>query len=389
MFSDWWRNCDVGARDAGLAMVFTVLAFSPTLSALGAQIGDLFPRRPSDALGVVLLLGQTAPLAMRTRWPAVCVVIVGVAFSVHQLLAYPQTFGSLGVYVALYAVGAHQERFRRVLPVVLSVLYVALAIILRLRGSPDQFLDFVVFYLALVVCWMAGSWMRRRRAQEAEQRRQSARAATAAERARLARELHDVVTHHVTAVVVQADATQFALTDTERVAAGLSTISSTGRRALTDLRSLLNVLEATGESESVDRTSTVGRLGDLVEQTRLAGQPVHLTEEGEQSPASDGAELTAYRVVQESLTNAVKYATGRPTAVRIRHRDDQIDIEVTTDGPPSGTPAVHSGHGISPGGRGLAGLRERVETLGGVLTSDTGPDGGFVVSAEIPARREQ
>ncbi|WP_181449198.1 sensor histidine kinase [Nonomuraea aridisoli] len=379
---DWWQARPTFAKDGSLAAVLTLLAFVPTLSAVSAQLGDL-PRRPADALAVALTLAQSAPLAVRSRWPAACLAVVGAAFAVHQALAYPPTFASIGLYLAVYAAGAHQVRFRRGLAAVATAGYAALAVLLHGLGSPNGLPDFVAFYLTLVVITMAGVGMRRWRAEEAERRRLGADVARAAERARIARELHDVVTHHVTAMVVQADAAQFVVgTAPDRAGAGLAAISDTGRRALTELRHLLGVLEATGESAPADRTPTLGRIGDLVEQARLSGQPVELTEHGEQRPRAVDVELAAYRVVQEALTNAMKHATGRPTTVAVHHHPDRIAIEVTNDGATGGTPVVPSG------GRGLDGLRRRLRMLDGELLAEARPGGGFSVRALIPTRSE-
>ncbi|HEX8866989.1 MAG TPA: histidine kinase, partial [Lentzea sp.] len=182
--------------------------------------------------------------------------------------------------------------------------------------------------------------------------------------------LHDVVTHHVTAMVVQADAAQFV---PEKDTAGLAAISSTGRRALSELRHLLGVLEATGEH---GRTPATGKVADLVDQARLAGQPVELTEEGESRGREVDVELAVYRVVQEALTNALKHAAGRPTTVLVRHGADHVEIEVVT--------ASGAALGEPSGGRGLTGLRERVRMLGGRF--EAGPrQAGFRVWARIPA----
>ncbi|WP_430625799.1 sensor histidine kinase [Streptomyces sp. NBC_01264] len=209
------------------------------------------------------------------------------------------------------------------------------------------------------------------------------------ERARIARELHDVVTHHVTAMVVQADAAQFLLTSApEKAGEGLAAVSDTGRLALTDLRHLLGVLEATGEGASRDlagagRAPAPGRLGDLVEQARRSGQPVEFIERGEPGPRGGDVELAAYRVVQEALTNAMKYASGKPTRVRVRQEDDRKEIVVTTDGPTAAPLARKSGR--EPGGRGLAGLRTRLRMLNGQLEAGPRPEGGFEVRATIPS----
>ncbi|MBB5960657.1 signal transduction histidine kinase [Saccharothrix tamanrassetensis] len=377
-----WQRLSPSTKDSALALVLTALAFVPTVSTIGPQLGDL-PKRPVDALALVLVIAQAAPLAIRRRWPAGCLAVTGIAFALHQSFGYPDTIAGIGLYLALFAVGAHQVRYRRVTAVAATAGYTGLAITLHLLGSPSQFQVFVVFCLSSVVMWMAGTAMRRWRAEEAENRRLSVEVATAGERARIARDLHDVVTHHVTAMVVQADAAQFLLDGApERVGEGLDAISVTGRRALTELRHLLGVLEATGDSARADRSPTLGRVSDLVEQARLSGQPVELNRRGDRREHAVDVELAAYRVVQEALTNAMKYATGHLTRVRIDDHDDRIEIEVTTDGVSAGTPAVGSG------GRGLSGLRERVRILGGELVAAARPEGGFRVHALIPSRRQ-
>ncbi|MEU4508740.1 histidine kinase [Nonomuraea wenchangensis] len=370
-----WRVYDATVWDRWLAVVTTGLAFVPALSIMSVQFGDL-SGRPADAFQIVLILAQTVPLAVRTRWPAACLTINGTAFMIHETLGYPMQFGTVTVYIALYSVGAHQERFRGVIAVVASAAYVGLCVAVVLLGSPVLQSEFLVFYLLFAGCWLGGAFVRGQRLQEAERRRLATEAAAAAERARIARELHDVVTHHVTAIVVQADATQFVATSPERVVTALSTIGGAGRRALAELRYLLDVLEATGESAR----PVVGSVRDLVEQTRSGGQPIELVEDGDQPSLPVGVGLAVYRMVQEGLTNAVKYAQGRPTTVRIGYRDDRVEVEVT-----NAAAAVPVGARSSlSGGRGLAGLRDRIGALGGELAAGEQPDGGFRVSASIP-----
>ncbi|MBT3150108.1 two-component sensor histidine kinase [Streptomyces sp. CHD11] len=383
---DRWRERDALLKDGVLALALTLLAFVPTLSKIGAQIGDL-PERPANLLSVGLVLAQSLPLAVRRRWPAACLAVVAGAFAVHQAMGFATTFASMGLYLALYSAGAHQVRFRHGLVVVASTGYAVLAVVLDGRGSPLSVPDYLAFSLALAAVWLVGSMVRTRRAEEAERRRLAAEVATAGERARIARELHDVVTHHVTAMVVQADAAQFVLTSApERAGEGLTAVSDTGRRALTELRYLLGVLEATGESASADpagagRAPALGRVGDLVEQARRSGQPVEFSEQGERPAQNVDVELAAYRVVQEALTNAMKYAGGKPTRILLRHGEQHIGIEVTTDGP-AAAPATRKPD--PAGGRGLAGLRARVRMLGGELEAGPRPGGGFGVRATIP-----
>ena len=375
-----WEGLQPTAQDGLIAGVVTLLGLVPTLSSLGTQLGDL-PRRPADALSAVLALAQTLPLVLRRRTPVLCLAIIGSAFAVHQAMGYPTTFASIGLYFSLYAVGSYLDSRRRVAATLGTAGYAVMALLLQRLGSPLRVTDFVVFYLSLVAAWLAGGLVRRWRAQEDERRGLSAQVAVGIERARIARELHDVVTHHVTAMVVQADAASFA---PARVGEALAAIADTGRRALTDLRQLLRVMEATGDpSSGEDRVPALGRLEDLAEGARLSGQPISFTSLG--SVADGGrreVELAAYRVVQEALTNAMKYAPGRPTTVVVNHACDHIEIEVASEA------AVGRRDRRLSGGRGLDGLRRRLAVLGGELTAGPTPD-GFVVRATIPTAGEE
>jgi signal transduction histidine kinase len=232
----------------------------------------------------------------------------------------------------------------------------------------------VTFYLALAAAWAVGAWLRLSRAGEAERRRHVAESTRLAERTRIARELHDVVTHHVTAMVVQAEAARYLSGSPDRLDQALTAITDTGRRSIADLRHLLDLLNPDHGADP--RTPSVGDLTALVEQTRRAGQPVEFTEEG--VPPAGSAKVVAYRVVQEALTNALKHAHGRRTTVHVRHGGSEIVVEVGTEG--AGSSAG------SPGGsgRGLAGLRDRVDVLGGEFSAGRRA-GGFVVRARIPA----
>lgn len=375
-----WRAYDAAVWDRWLAAVFTGLAFIPPLSAMSAEFGDL-PRRPADAFALTLVLAQTVPLVVRSRWPAACLATVGLAFAAYESLGYPPQFGSVTVYLALYSVGAHQERFRRGLAVVASAAYVVLSVVVHALGSPDRLVTFLIFYLVFAAFWVLGAFVRQQRAEEAGRRRLAAAAATAAERARIARELHDVVTHHVTAMVVQAGATQFLAESPDCVLAALTTIGDTGRLALAELRYLLDVLEPAG-GPGAQRAPGAEALQGLVEQARMGGQPVELAEDGEQGALPAGVGLAVYRVVQEGLTNAVKYAAGQLTVVRVGYRGDHVEVEVTNTAAP--VPLSVGARRDLSGGRGLAGLRERVGLLGGELSAGEQADGRFRVRAVIP-----
>ncbi|QFY13440.1 two-component sensor histidine kinase [Nonomuraea phyllanthi] len=372
---DLWQRFDVTLRDFPLALLLGIASFVPAFEGSGTEIGNL-PTRPYDALALVVIALECLPLTVRRRSPAVCLVLVSVGFTLDQFLAYHAVAGT-ALPIAFISAGAHLERHRRVTAVLLSLAYVPLAVALNQRGGTETPEDYAVFFLALVLAWGIGTWLRSTRAAEAERRRHVAEATRTAERTRIARELHDVVTHHVTAMVVQAEAARYLTAAPDRLDATLSAVTDTGRRAITDLRHLLDLLNPDHDTDV--RTPSAGDLHALVEQTRQAGQPLEFTEEGEPAESAGSAEFVAYRVVQEALTNALKYAHGSRTLVRVRHGEKEITVEVSTDGSNART--------RSPGGsgRGLAGLRERVDALGGEFSAGPREGGGFVVRARVPA----
>ena len=382
-----WRRLDVTLRDLPLGTLLLVASFLPGLRGHGTQIGDL-PTRPFDALAVVALTLECLSLAVRRRWPVICLALVACGFALDQLCGYHSAAGT-ALPIALISAGSHQEQRRRTTVVLLSVAYVPLAIALaRLGSGGETATDFVTFYLMLALAWGAGAWLRSTRAAETARREHVAAETRTAERIRIARELHDVVTHHVTAMVVQAEAARYLTAAPERLEQSLTAVSDTGRRALTDLRHLLDLLNpghdtdhGLGPAEATQaRTPAVGSVLTLVEQTRRAGQPVDFTERGTPPASTGSADLVAYRVVQEALTNALKYAHGSHTSVQVQRGEREITVEVSTDGTGSRASAV-----AASSGRGLAGLRERVDVLGGDFSAGCGPDGGFTVRARIPA----
>lgn len=386
---DRWRHLDVTVRDLPLALGLAGAAFLPALRDYGTQVGEL-PARPLDGWAVLVIALECLPLAVRRRWPALCMLLVAAGFTAGQVTGY-HTFAGNALGIALVSTGAHLARRRRVLAAVLTATYAALAVALdRLTGA-ERVDEFVTFYLAMALAWGVGAWLRSTRAAEAERRRRVAEDTLTAERTRIARELHDVVTHHVTAMVVQTEAARYLTAAPDRLEQSLDAVTDTGRRAIADLRHLLDLLDPGHDGAA--RTPTAREVRALVEQTRRAGQPVDLTEEGEPAASADSAGLTAYRVVQEALTNALKHAHGAPTTVVVRHTEREIVVEISTAGQDAdagpaagpGGPAPRSRPAVAGGsGRGLAGLRERVEALGGEFEAARRDDGGFVVRAHVP-----
>ena len=229
--------------------------------------------------------------------------------------------------------------------------------------STVQFV-FVSTVVLILVHRLVGA--RERRAQLAERERDVARREAAVEeRARIARELHDVIAHHVSMMVLQAGAERRALERTGEHSEALETIERSGRSALTETRRLLGILR-TDDEQALAPQPRLGDVPQLVAQVREAGLAVDLQVEGERRELPEGIELSAYRVVQEGLTNALRHAGDAHAQVRIRYRPQSIEIEVADDGPGEATES-------SSGGHGLAGMRERVALYGGRLTAGRGP----------------
>ncbi len=372
-----------GATDALLPAALVALSFVPGIAQQGVDLAELPDGRPLDGLGLALVGAQAAPLALRRRFPLTCLIVVAAAFTAFQLLRYPNVFASLALIVALYTVGTHPPR--RPAPVVAGAItaYALVCYSLHLAGSRATVADYFSFGLVLVAFCALGGWVRAR-ALDAEERRRRAEAdAAAAERARLARDLHDVVTHHVTSMVVQADTAGYLLERSDRVGTTLTSIGETGRRALDDLRHLLGVLDG-----REDRTGpSLGELASLIERSRNAGQSVELVEDGEPRPMRPQEEEALYRVVQESVTNALKHAPDRHVIVRIDHGNEAVGARITTGGGAPAAEVVGSPQSSPGGGHGLRGLRERVCVVGGELHAGPTDDGGFTVHTSIPRGR--
>jgi signal transduction histidine kinase len=259
----------------------------------------------------------------------------------------------------------------------------------------ERFLAGLLFSTPFAACWVLGRLSRTRRAYYAQLEDRAARLererdaqskiAVAAERARIARELHDVVAHNVSVMIVQADGAAYVLDSSpEQTRTALATISSTGRQALAEMRRLLGVLRSSDAGDVYVPQPGVEQLPDLVEQARQSGLPVALAVEGEPRALPRGVELTAYRIVQEALTNVRKHGgPGASATVRLAFGADGLDLAVEDDGRGSTAELAREG-GPDGLGHGLIGMRERVGMVGGSIRAEPLPGGGFGILARLP-----
>ncbi|MER7111964.1 sensor histidine kinase [Streptomyces sp. NPDC000229] len=354
------------------------------------------------AAGIVVLLCLT--LALRRRAPEKMLVLcaaLGVAQLALDIEINPADFAML---VVIYTVGAQSDgpRWASRLALVGGVCAAPLA---QVRwpeenvSTAGKIFFTVVMTVPFVLAWVLGDSMRTRRAYFAQleerasrlerEREAQAKVAVAAERARIARELHDVVAHNVSVMVVQADGAAYVLdTSPDQARQALDTISTTGRQALAEMRRLLGILR-TGEpqdSEDYVPQPDVQQIEELVEQVRAAGLTVDFKVEGTARPLPSGVELTAYRIVQEALTNTRKH--GGPDAgasVRLVYFDDGLGLLVEDDGRGAAHELYEDG-GADGRGHGLIGMRERVGMVGGTLDAGPRPGGGFRISALLPLK---
>jgi signal transduction histidine kinase len=333
---------------------------------------------------VIPLIELTAlPLALRRSRPIAVLAITLAAAIIGDLL-----FGGFqlpGPVIALYTVAAHCERR---LSLATAGATGAALVIPAVGNAVSEPIFVVAMYAVFAAAWALGDGLRSRRAYLAElearaehaerEQEERARRAVAEEQARIARELHDVISHNVSVMVVQAAAggDVFA-THPERAREALGSIESTGREALAELRRLLGVVrpaEANARPGFAPQPGLV-RLPELVEQVATAGLEVELTVAGEPRELPAGVDLSAYRIVQEALTNTLKHARASKADVALRYGDASLELEVLDDG---------SGTGAGGAGRGIIGMRERAALFGGELLAGPRPSGGFAVRARLP-----
>lgn len=351
------------------------------IEAWTAELGE-----GSRIVTVLAALAATGVLALRRRQPIAAALVVLAAFAVKE------RFGAEGDVVVLlvagvvtvFAVGAREPSPRSERALLLLLAVAATGTLLSDEPAVSELLFTSVVTGAP---WVAGRLLRDRTeraamAEELAARRereaqQQARLAAAEERARIARELHDLVGHAVSVMVLQAGAAeQVAREGPEQVASALTSIQDTGRAAIEELRRVLGLLREEGQSGDLEPLPDLHHLDALVEGVRAAGVDLTVEVDGDPMPLPAGVSLAAFRIVQEALTNVVKHAGGARAGVRIGYRADSLSLEVVDDGS-GGAPGDPTGHG-------LVGIRERAAMCGGRVQVGRRPGGGFRVAAELP-----
>jgi signal transduction histidine kinase len=345
--------------------------------------GELTARRAADAL---VVLAVTVPLAWRRRAPVAVTAIVTVLLVLGSVVSVS---GSGALFVAflivVYSLGAHAAGRARDIGVAVVVVGVGAAqIVAASRGEDAGFPGVWVFLALPFVLGCLRRWQRldavrlRERADQLErEREEQARLAVAAERTRIARELHDVVAHAISLIVVQARAgrrTPGGETGPTREA--LDAIEETGRQALAEMRRLVGLLRADEEEPTLGPLPGLGQLEALVRHVSDAGLPVDLRTEGEAADLPAGIEVSAYRIVQEALTNTLKHAGPASARVIVHYRPDELELEVIDTG--------CGGQQAATGGHGLVGMRERVSVYGGEMEAGESDGGGFAIRARLP-----
>jgi signal transduction histidine kinase len=375
----WWS-------DSTLALILTVIAVGSTVVSR-TRYGFAVP-----VLAAVVTLFTTVPIALR-RYRPLGVLAVTVIAETALLIFRPGAGAPVGVIVALYTVAAYCERRVSIRAAALAALPITVAVIVNNGARTGQVIpELAVFAIA----WVVGDNMRTRRAYLGEleeraarlerEREEKADRAVIEERARIARELHDVIAHNVSVMVVQAAAGEDVFDeDPGQARESLAAVASTGRAALTELRRLLGVIRAEDDRGDPAYAPQPGleRIDELIGQVRETGLPVELSVLGEARPLPEGVGLCAYRIVQEALTNTLKHAHASTARVQLRYVADALELQVLDDG--RGTTSLNG----ETDGQGLIGMRERVALFGGELTAGRRSGRGYEVRARLPLEETQ
>ena len=358
-------------------------------------------------LALTLVVLQAVPLAWRRSWPVPVMILIGGARVAYDQIGFGFAPFPLGPAIAFYTVIDRSHPVWRWVTCGLTAVGITISLASPGHNEPYQAIFQALIFLT---AWAAGTLSRAKRTSleaaqnranraEAELDRQAARAAEH-ERTRIARELHDVVAHHVSLMAVQAEAATSLLPDRpEQARRSVEIIGDTARLALTELRRLLGVLRSPSERLETAPSASLAEIGEVLDQVRGAGLEVDLEVVGTPGPLAPSVDLTAYRIVQEALTNTIRHARASRADVTLRYEPGYITVCVADSGPGRNglLPGGNGSSGARPGsmpqgpllagsGLGLAGIAERVASCGGNLTVGPTPAGGFAVTARLPAQ---
>ncbi len=373
------RRVDPRLWDALLALA-SVVAGVIGFASRGVEPGDA-----PAVFGMALVLVSSVAIAWRRRAPLLVAAVVCAAASLGAVLGWWPEVVVL-VWIALYSAAAYGAR-EKLVPVLLPIALVT-AIAIAVGERADRNLNWVEILSELVLTAgipiLLGRMTANRRRRILRDRDLAARDAVAAERARIARELHDVVAHHMSVMIVQAGAARaVGAREPDAAAEALRQIEDSGRTGLAEMRRLLELLQTPDGGGGLAPQPGLGRLEELLEATRATGLTVALTVEGPEHPLPAGVDLSAFRIVQEALTNVLKHSGSTSASVRLGYLPDALEIEIADDG--IGAPEGIAGHGER---HGLIGMRERAALFGGSFEAGPRAGGGFVVRARLPLAAE-
>lgn len=390
---------------AGALLVGAVLS-----TALGSVAGFYGEETASPQWMLVYSVALTAPLALRRRFPEVVAIAVALAFFIGGALRVPEVYvGNIALFIAMYTVGAWVDDRRRaniVRALIIVGMFAWLLVTtyqsataptdegLSRAGVFSPFVAFMLMQFLVNVAFFGGAFymgdrahasaleraaLQQRTAELERQREVTAAQAVALDRVRIARELHDVVAHHVSAMGVQAGAAR-AVLDRDPAAArdALRHVEASARSALSELRHLLDTLRAPGDDGASDSTVRLDDLGDLVAHANENGMPTTFTVVGDPVELPVVVQVNVFRIAQEALTNARRHGgPGASADVRLRYATDAVELEVADDGRMT-APAV------GRAGLGIVGMRERAAASGGTIEIGSRARGGFLVRLRVP-----
>lgn len=343
--------------------------------------------KPAPVWAFALVILQGLLLLPRRRQPFWVSLAVGLATGVYGAANLPDPALPFAGLVSTYSVAVYASRRLALLAGACTAVGLAIGLgVDKHATAQDWSINFLAFSTAFLLGWTvrtsreAASALRQRAEQLERTREAEARRAAVEERNRIAREMHDVVAHSLGLMIVQAEAGPVVVPrDPDRAVAAFDTISATGKSALSEMRRLLGVLRDDPDGVGPDRSPQRGADGipDLVQSMREAGLDVHLHQQGQLVDLPAAVDLSAYRIVQEALTNVLKHAGPARVDIRIAQRESALDIEISDDG--LGGQAERA-----TDGKGLIGMRERVGLVGGQLSVGPGEGGGWTVHACLP-----